>query len=63
MSSEYEQLIPQENGWSKWSWFPRRFKHQCCSCGEIHAVQMRLDRATKKIWMRWKTDNRGKKRD
>lgn len=62
MASEYEQLTPGDGGWSKWTWFSRIWKHQCCACGEIHTVQMRLDNA-KKIWMRWKTDNRGKKRD
>lgn len=55
--SEYEHLTPEKNGWSKWTFFPRLWKHQCCNCGELHWVRMRL--IGRKIWMSWKTDNRG----
>lgn len=53
--SEYEHLTPEKDGWSKWSHFPRRFKHQCCECSEIHWVQMKV--IAGKIFMKWKTDN------
>lgn len=55
--SEYHHLTPEKKGWSGWSHFARKWKHQCCNCGEIHRVQMKL--VGLKIFMRWKTDNRG----
>lgn len=58
--SEYEHLQPEKDGWSKWTHFPRVWKHQCCACSEKHSVQMKIDKVGK-IWMRWKTDNRGRK--
>lgn len=58
--SEYEHLQPDETGWSKWVHFPRFWKHQCCECGAKHLVLMKLDKRYR-IWMKWKTDNRGKR--
>lgn len=58
--SRYHTLTPNKDGWSDWVHFPRKFKHQCCECGNKHLVQMKLD-SRGKIWMRWKTDNRGRR--
>lgn len=53
----YDQLEPEDDGWSKWHFFPRFWKHACCFCSEIHEVKMKVDKRGK-IWMKWRTDKR-----
>jgi len=53
----YEQVEPTETGWSKWEIWPRKFRHMCCHCSEVHDVETKVDKK-RRIWFRWKANNR-----
>ena len=41
--SEYDNLIEDEKGWSKWfEPSPERWLLACCDCGLVHDVQFRV---------------------
>lgn len=56
MSNHIEQIEPTATGWSKWSIWPRKVRHICCECNNVHDVEMKVSKG--KIWMRWKTNHR-----
>lgn len=53
--SEYDQLTPKDDGWTKWEIWPRKVRHACCFCNGVHDIEMKVDKR-RNIWFRWRTN-------